>query len=201
MKFCINNCHTGARYEFRAASQAEADAKIASEPSYGRPERREPSVSRDGDPCPWRIEDVAGELVMVTAATITAVETRTPLREARPDWYAVGVPWLEGDAVVVPAEYVVEAVDTSAEDAAAAQKAAVAAIQSRLDTLAQSWDYDDIKSGADYRDDPYPRFAAEGKVMFLWRSATWAAVDQHRDAASLEELMSYLPPVPERPTI
>jgi hypothetical protein len=191
MKYSITR-HDGARFEATDLSSPQHE--------WGRAERREPSASRDGDPCQWRIEDVAGELVMVTAATITAVEMRTPLREARPDWYAVGVPRLEGAEVVVPADYSVEVIDTSAEDAAAAQKAAVAAIQSRLDTLAQSWDYDDIKSGADYRDDPYPRFAAEGKVMFLWRSATWAAVDQHRDAASLEELMSYLPPIPERPT-
>jgi len=83
---------------------------------------------------------------------------------------------------------------------AAAKAAAIAAVQARLDALAQSWGYDDIKSGADYRDDPYPRFGAEGRVMFLWRSATWAAVDQHQDATSWEELLSYLPAIPSRPS-
>lgn len=120
MRIKIHNLRTGGGYEFRAASQAEVDAKLASEPSYGRPERREPSASRDGDPCQWRIEDVAGELVLVHAATITAVETRTPLREARPDWYACGVPRLDGAEVVIPPEYAIETIDTTAEDAARA---------------------------------------------------------------------------------
>jgi len=92
--------------------------------------------------------------------------------------------------------------DASREQADAMQAAmakAIAMVQSRLDTLAQSWGYDDIKSGCTYAGDPYPRFNAEGTVMRAWRSATWAAVDEHRDAKSLDELVSYLPPIPQRP--
>lgn len=98
-----------------------------------------------------------------------------------------------------PATREVDIVEISAQ--AAAQAAAIAAVQARLDGLAQAWGYDDIKSGAGYRDDPYPRFNAEGWAMFRFRSATWAAVDQHRDAASWEELLSFLPELPARPVV
>lgn len=94
--------------------------------------------------------------------------------------------------------------DTSREQAVAMKAAAamaVAVVQQRLDALAQSWGYDDIKSGATYAGDPYPRFNAEGTAMRNWRSATWAAVDEHRDAKSLDELLSCLPPVPGRPQV
>lgn len=92
--------------------------------------------------------------------------------------------------------------DASREQAAALKAAtamAIAFVQQRLDALAQSWGYDDIKSGCTYAGDPYPRFNAEGTAMRNWRSATWAAVDAHRDAASMDELIGYLPPTPERP--
>lgn len=87
-----------------------------------------------------------------------------------------------------------------AQDPTAAKRAAVAAVQSRLDGLARSWGYDDIKSGASYAGDPYPRFDAEGTVLRNWRSETWAMVDQHQDAASVDALLSILPPLPSRPT-
>lgn len=79
------------------------------------------------------------------------------------------------------------------------KRLAIDAVQDRLDALAQSWGYDDIKSGATYKGDPYARFNAEGSVMFEWRSATWAAVDANKDAPSIEALFAALPPIPTRP--
>jgi len=212
MRYTVTNLRTGFRGSFTDADLA-ADPKIGRLAEtleqrlarkaivYGHGERREPAASGPADMVQWRIEEREGELVLSYAATITAVAWSQPLREARPDWYAVGVPRLDGDEVVIPAEHTVETIDTTVEDATAAQKAAIDAVQARLDALAQSWGYDGVLSLCTYAASTVPRFRAEGMAGVDWRDLTWAAVDQHRDAASLEELMSYLPPVPERPTI
>ncbi|HWU63564.1 MAG TPA: hypothetical protein VN112_16215 [Ensifer sp.] len=47
------------------------------------------------------------------------------------------------------------------------------AIQSMLDAKAREHQYDGIASGVSYRDDPDPKFAAEGQALFVWRSAVW----------------------------
>lgn len=123
MRYVINNIRTGSRYEFSdAVLTAETLAQRLARKAtvYGHPERRERAASGEADPYQWRIEDQAGELILVTAATITAVETRRPLREVYPDWYACGAPRRDGAEVVVPAEYTIETIDTAAEDAARA---------------------------------------------------------------------------------
>lgn len=82
----------------------------------------------------------------------------------------------------------------------------IAAAQAHLDTTAQSWGYDDIRSAVTYVGDTYPRFAAEGLALRNWRSAVWA----YLDAASAQPLpdplptteafIAMLPAVPTRPT-
>jgi hypothetical protein len=87
------------------------------------------------------------------------------------------------------------------EAMSAVRNAAVTAVQARLDAVAQSWGYDDIRSACTYVGDPYPRFDAEGTTLRNWRSATWAAVDQHQaDVTSVEALIALLPLTPARPT-
>ena len=76
---------------------------------------------------------------------------------------------------------------------------AVLQIQANLDSVARSWGYDNILSASTYAGDAYAKFDAEGTTLRDWRSATWEAVDKHQDAATVEELLSYLPAEPARP--
>lgn len=49
------------------------------------------------------------------------------------------------------------------------------AIQLHLDTTAQSFGYDDIKTAVTYADEPsVPKFQAEGQALRAWRSLVWA---------------------------
>ncbi|WP_370642358.1 hypothetical protein [Afifella sp. H1R] len=53
------------------------------------------------------------------------------------------------------------------------------AIQAHLDAVAAERRYDGIQTGVSYRDDPRPKFAAEGEALFAWRSAVWGyAMDE-----------------------
>lgn len=79
--------------------------------------------------------------------------------------------------------------------------AAITAVQARLDTLAQSWGYDDILSGASYAISNVPRFLAEGTCMRDWRDATWVAVEANQDAPDMATLVAALPPIPDRPQV
>lgn len=86
------------------------------------------------------------------------------------------------------------------EARAAAMASAVAAVQARLDTVAQSWGYDSIFTACTYADEPaVPQFQAEGQSLRAWRSTTWAACYANTSAASIEELFAALPPPPDRP--
>jgi hypothetical protein len=80
------------------------------------------------------------------------------------------------------------------------RKAAIAAVQSRLDAQAQEWGYDNIFTAVTYAEEPaIPQFQAEGRVLRAWRSATWATC-YASTATTLEALLAELPPAPERPT-
>jgi hypothetical protein len=170
----VHNLVTDQRYEFQAADQAEIDARLL---------RKAATYGRDA----WT--------ETIPAWTQTGV------------WSTDEPPVFDPEATLVwpeqvidhPSERTVEVVDLAPQEQAAAKQAVIMLIQVRLDTLAQSWGYDDIKSGCTYAGDPYARFNAEGTAMRNWRSATWAAVDQHQDATSVEELFTFLPPIPERP--
>lgn len=80
-----------------------------------------------------------------------------------------------------------------------AQRQAVDLVQTRLDTLAQSWGYDNILSGASYAVSRVPRFKAEGEALSDFRDATWAAVAAAQDAPTLDAFLALLPPLPVRP--
>jgi hypothetical protein len=47
------------------------------------------------------------------------------------------------------------------------------ALDSHLDSVAVSYRYESIRTMTDYRDDPNPKFKAEGKAAYLWRSAVY----------------------------
>lgn len=75
------------------------------------------------------------------------------------------------------------------------------AIQSRLDTFAQTRNYDGILSACTYVTSTVPKFAAEGQYCVEARDATWASAYEilndvtagNRPAPSLEELFAELP--------
>ena len=169
----VHNLTTDQRYEFPAADQAAIDAKLASEPCYG--------------------SDAWTETI--PAWTQTGV------------WSTDEPPVFDPEAIIEhpeqtiahPAERTVEVIDLAPQEQAAARAAAIAAVQARLDTLAQSWGYDGIMSLCTYASSKVPRFAAEGQAGVDWRDATWAAVDLHQDAPTWDALLSFLPPAPERP--
>lgn len=84
-----------------------------------------------------------------------------------------------------------------------AQVMAEAAVQRRIDALAQSWGYDDARSACTYVGDPFARFDAEGRAIRDWRSACWvAAAVAASDPAvlSIDDLLAQLPALPQRPT-
>jgi hypothetical protein len=76
------------------------------------------------------------------------------------------------------------------------------AIQARLDAKARERQYDGIQTAITYRDDPNPRFAAEGDALFAWRSAVWTystaelvkVLAGERPQPSVEEFIAELPP-------
>jgi hypothetical protein len=171
----VYNLTTGNRFEFQAADQAAIDAKLASEPCYGRDAWTE----------------------TIPAWTQTGV------------WSTDELPVFDPEAIIEhpehtvdhPSEFTVEVIDLAPQEQAAARAAAIGAVQSRLDTLAQSWGYDGIVSLCTYASSKVARFAAEGQAGVDWRDATWAAVDQHQaDVTSADELFALLPAMPERPT-
>lgn len=76
------------------------------------------------------------------------------------------------------------------------------AVQSLLDSTAQSMNYDDIKSAVTYADEPsVPKFQDEGKRLRAWRSLVWEEcysimeqVDaKELDAPSVQTLIDLLP--------
>ena len=63
-----------------------------------------------------------------------------------------------------------------AADAARIQAAVVTATQLRLDTFAQTRNYDGILSACTYATSSVPRFAAEGQAAVDARDATWSTL-------------------------
>ena len=92
--------------------------------------------------------------------------------EATPAWVA-GV-WTQQWAVVA-----LDADTIAANQARAAQElqqSIVTAVQARLDTFAQTRNYDGILSAATYASSTVPKFAAEGQCAVNARDATWATL-------------------------
>lgn len=84
---------------------------------------------------------------------------------------------------------------------ASLQDAYTAAIKAHLDATANHGQYDGIQTAITYRDDPNPRYAAEGLALFNWRSAVWtyatAELDRvttgQREIPTVEEFIAELP--------
>jgi hypothetical protein len=78
-------------------------------------------------------------------------------------------------------------------------------IQARLDNVALSWGYYDMKSAVSYIGDPNPKYNAEGTVLRDFRSATWTTAEELVASAqppkTIDELIAALPPIPTRPTV
>ncbi len=80
-----------------------------------------------------------------------------------------------------------------------------AAVQSHMDTTAQSLGYDDIKTAVTYAEEPaVPKFQAEGQALRAWRSLVWAKCYQLLDEVQSgmrgrmtpDQVIAELPPPP-----
>lgn len=76
------------------------------------------------------------------------------------------------------------------------------AVQSFMDSKAQSFGYDDIKSAVTYAEEPAVlKFQTEGKAFRAWRSLCWAycyeqldkVQKNQREVPTVEELVAELP--------
>lgn len=184
----IHNLITDHRYEFQARDQAEIDARLERKVAvYGRPARTETVPA-------WteHVQDAAFlDAYRAWKDNAEAGEEPVPDVVEHPE-----------TSVAHPAEHVIEIVDLAPQELALARKAAIDAVQARLDLLAQSWGYDHILSLCSYATSKVPRFAAEAQIGVDWRDATWAAVMQYETTVdTLAELIDLLPPVPTRPEI
>jgi hypothetical protein len=102
--------------------------------------------------------------------------------------------------IAYPAEYDLEIIDMQPEIQQAARDAAVAVVQTRLDTQARAWGYDSILSAVSYLHSSVPQFAAEAATLRDWRDATWATVASAQSTVSSQsELIAMLPVHPARP--
>jgi len=183
----IHNVVTNQRYEFPAADLAEVDAKLDHKVKvYGLPAWTEtiPAWTQTPDDPGWPDCELCGFPLGSNACPTCAAAPLTiehPLR-----------------VIEHAAERVVEITDITAE---LGQKAAVEAVQARLDAQAQAWGYDDIFTACTYaEEDEDPQFMAEGKALRRWRSATWRACYANAAAPSLEALIALLPEPPTRPS-
>lgn len=82
------------------------------------------------------------------------------------------------------------------------------AIQTALDTYAQSWGYDSLVTAASYAASTVPQFAAEAKALISWRDETWQWAEAYEAQVlagtltlptNAAGLMAAMPPQPTRP--
>ncbi|HPS76516.1 MAG TPA: hypothetical protein PLS53_00010 [Thermoanaerobaculaceae bacterium] len=188
----IHNTVTDQHYAFEAHTQAEIDAKLARKDCYGRPARTEviPAWTETQDSPTWPL---------CPTCTFPLGSNACPECQASPLAEPGAVIEHPETSVVHPAERVVEIVDLATQELALARKAAIDAVQARLDLFAQSWGYDNILSLCSYATSKVPRFATEAQIGIDFRDQTWAAVMQYETTvATLAELIDLLPPVPTR---
>lgn len=80
-----------------------------------------------------------------------------------------------------------------------------AALDSHLDSVANSYRYDSIRTMVTYDGDPHPKFDAEGKAAKAWRSACYALSIQimddviagNRPVPTEAELLAEMPAITE----
>jgi hypothetical protein len=77
-------------------------------------------------------------------------------------------------------------------------KQVLLSIQRAMDSKAQEFGYDDLKTAITYRGDPNSKFAAEADGFFNWRSSVWTKIHHYLEQAenkefSSEEAVSLMP--------
>lgn len=116
----------------------------------------------------------------------------------------------------------VEVIDLTADEIEAiqARKASISAeqfseavgraIDTRLDSLAKSWQYRDYISARSYVGDVSAKYAAEGAALAAYGSQCWTLIDQlaadvqagrAQMPASVEAVLALLPAEPTRPSV
>jgi len=83
------------------------------------------------------------------------------------------------------------------------------AIQSQLDTYAQSWGYNDIATACTYVGSTVPKFSNEGTALRNWRDSTWLSAETlvasiqagtAQMPATINAALSLMPVEPTRPS-
>jgi len=83
------------------------------------------------------------------------------------------------------------------------------AIQSQLDTYAQSWGYNDIATACTYVGSTVPKFSNEGTALRNWRDSTWLSAETLVSSiqagtaqmpATIDAALSLMPVEPTRPS-
>jgi hypothetical protein len=116
------------------------------------------------------------------------------------------VRWPEGVTPPSQQEIDAEILRIQAEDVSAARyKGASNAVKSRLNLLAQAWEYDDYRSAMGYAGCSVPKFNAEAVAIRDAAAAHWGVFDRIRagelpEPQTVEALMELMPELPDRPT-
>lgn len=83
------------------------------------------------------------------------------------------------------------------------------AIQSMLDEVAESWQYDSILSAATYANSSVQKFKAEADALIAWRDSVWSLAYNSlakvragtHQFTSIDDFIRTLPAAPVRPVI
>jgi hypothetical protein len=85
-----------------------------------------------------------------------------------------------------------------------------AAVQTNLDTFAQTWGYNNLLSAASYASSTVAQYKADATALIAWRDATWQMVEslqaQLTDGtvqlpATAAAFLAMLPDAPARPVV
>lgn len=89
------------------------------------------------------------------------------------DGFALSLPSWPKDARIATQEEI-DAIQNPPETQEQTIARLESVLDSHLDSVANSYRYDSIRTMATYDGDPYPKFDAEGKAAKAWRSACYA---------------------------
>lgn len=133
----------------------------------------------------------------------TGERVETPPVSGSDEWVVLpqDYHWQTWDFDHQAGEYKLKSSEQLQSEAEAIKKIAVNKVQKHLDSFAQTWGYDDIRSACTYAEEPSVlKFQNEGKLLRQWRSQVWKWVDDNQNSYStIDEFISNIPSAPVRP--